>query len=160
MVDMAGAVTEVAEDTSEDFLEVVSLVGISVDSLGAEDLAAEALGATVVEDIEVPTVALGATVEGDIGVVTAALGATVYMEEALVGVHGGRLRAMEVTLQHSIMEDTTIPGDIMEATLCTIIGDLPHPEQPSGFFWRSSCWRYLQSILVALLLCAGASVIL
>jgi len=58
---------------------------------------------------------------------SAARGAIVHIEEALVE------NTVEVMLRHIIMEDTTIPEDIMEATICTIIGDMPHPEQPSGF---------------------------
>ena len=41
---------------------------------------------------------------------------------------------VEVMLRHSIMEDITIPEDIMEVTVGTIIEDMPHREQPLGFF--------------------------
>jgi hypothetical protein len=121
VVVMAGAVTEVEVAIPEDFLDMA----FPVDSLGAEDLAAEALGAIAEGDIGVVTAALGAI--ADIEVVTAALGATVPIEEAIAQ------DTMEVMLQDIITEDTIIPEDITEAIQDIITEDMPHTEQPSGF---------------------------
>ena len=41
---------------------------------------------------------------------------------------------VEVMFRDITMEDTTIREDIMEVITATIIQDMPHMEQPSGFF--------------------------
>ena len=41
---------------------------------------------------------------------------------------------VETMLRGIITEDTTIPADITEVTIGTIIEDMPHMEQPLGFF--------------------------
>lgn len=81
---------------------------------------------------------------------SAARGATVHIEEALVEA------TVEVMLRHSIMEDTIILGDIMEATICTIIGDTPQAEQPSGFSlaeWLSEVYTVHTGGLITLCQC-------
>ena len=81
---------------------------VVIEDLGVEDLVSLHRSA-----------ALGAMVEEDIEVVT---------EEDIVG------DIMEVMLQDIIMDGTTIPEEIMEVIIGTIIEAMPHMEQPLGFF--------------------------
>jgi hypothetical protein len=102
---------------------VVVMAGVMVVVVMAEeDTEEDLLGGIVVFLVAEDSVA-----EDLVILHSAERGATVHMEEALVEA------TVEVMLRHSIMEDTTILADIMEATISTIIGDMPHPEQPSGF---------------------------
>jgi hypothetical protein len=119
---VAGDVEEV--DIPEDSLvdTADSLVDIPEDSLETAD-------SLVVED---SLVAIEDLVVADLANIrrSAALGA--IAEEDMEAVTVGD--TAEVMLRDITMEDTTMAEDTMEGTTGTIIEDMPHMEQPLGFF--------------------------
>ena len=72
----------------------------------------------------------------DIGAATAARGATVPIEEAIVEgtMEAATAATTGTTLGDTTTEATIIPEDTTEATIGTIIEDMPLMEQLLGFF--------------------------
>ena len=128
---VAGDVEEVdiPEDSLEDTAD--SLVDIPKDCLDV-DLPVDFLKTADSLVVEDPLVAIEDLVAADLANIrrSAALGAIAEEDTGVVTVGA----TAEVMFLDITMEDTTMAADIMEGTAGTIIEDMPHMEQPLGFF--------------------------